>query len=147
MKVICNKIRETKIGRKNPQATEVKCKNEKTGEIFYFGSLSEMQLFFKESNHSALGGRCSGKIKSLYKNIWQIAYGDEPFREKVEYGRSTYNSRKIKITNLITLENKIFKSFSAAEREYNLPKGKISKTIKKSGLNFIINNLEITILD
>ena len=43
--------------------------------------------------------------------------------------------------------NKIFKSFSAAEREYNLPKGKISKTIKKSGLNFIINNLEITILD
>lgn len=65
----------------------------------------------------------------------------------MEYGRSTYNSRKIKITNLITLENKIFKSFSAAEREYNLPRGKISKTMKKSGLDFTINNLKITILD
>ena len=106
-----------------------------------------MQRFFNESNHDALGKRCTGKIKSLYKNIWQIAYENGIFSEDIEFGRSTYNSKKVKVVDLNCSEEKIFKSLSAVEREYNLPKGKISKKKSKEGSHFIINNLEIMILE
>ena len=147
MDIIREKIRQTKIGEKNPRAVAVKCKNVISGEILHFKALSEMQKFFNESNHSALGRRCAGKIKSLYKNVWQIAYENDIFSENIEFGRSTYNSKKVKVINLDCLEEKVFKSFSAVEKEYNLPKGKISKKKNKQGSHFIINNLEIMILE
>lgn len=47
MLIIKHKIRQTKLGGKNPAAKKVKCKNEETKEEFHFNSLSEMQGFLK----------------------------------------------------------------------------------------------------
>lgn len=42
MKIIKEKIRQTKLGGKNPQSRKVKCLNTETNEEFHFDSLSEM---------------------------------------------------------------------------------------------------------
>lgn len=146
MDIIKEKIKITKIGGKNPQARAIKCRNVKTNDEFHFASLSEMQIFFNEPNHAALGKRCRGIIKSLYKNIWQIAYEEDVFSDEIQFGRSTYNSNNILVKELDSLKEIYFKSGAAVEREYNLPKGKISKMKSKNGEHFIINNLDITIL-
>lgn len=147
MEVIGEKIRQTKIGGLNPHARAVKCRNIKTNEEFHFESLSKMQEFFNENNHAALGKRCTGKIQSLYKEKWQIAYEDKDFSNDIKIGRATYNSKDIQVIELDTKTTKIFKSGAAVEREYNLSKNKISKTKSKKGNHFIINNLDITILE
>lgn len=146
MRIISKKIRDTKLRGKNPQARAVKCRNIKTNEEKHFDSLRSMQDFFNENNHNALGQRCSGKISSLYKDVWQIAYEENSFSDNIEIGRSTYNSNKVKVIELDTLKEQIFRSGAAVEREYHLPKGKISSTKSKQGAHFIINNLDITIL-
>ena len=48
---IKNKIRQTKIGGKNPNAKAIKCKNVITDKEYIFNSLSECQLFLRETNH------------------------------------------------------------------------------------------------
>ena len=147
MKIIGEKIRQTKLGGKNPHARAVKCRNIKTNEELHFESLSKMQEYFKETNHAAIGKRCSGKIKSLYKKDWQVAYENTEFSNDIKIGRATYNSKDIKVIELDTNIEKIFKSGVAVEREYNLVKNKISKTKARKGNHFIINNLDITILE
>lgn len=147
MQVIKEKIRQTKLGGKNPRARAVKCRNIRTNEELHFESLSLMQEYFKETNHAAIGRRCSGKTKSLYKKDWQVAYEDNEFSEDIKIGRATYNSKDIKVIELDTNIERIFRSGAAVEREYNLVKNKISKTKVKEGNHFIINNLDITILE
>lgn len=147
MKIISEKIRQTKLGGKNPNARAVKCRNIKTNEEFHFKSLSEMQEYLNAPNHTTLGKRCSGQIQSLYNDIWQIAYEENNFSDNIKIGRSTYNSKEIKVLELDANIEKIFKSAAAVEREYNLSKDKISRTKKRKGKHFIINNLDITILE
>lgn len=147
MAVIKEKIRQTKLSGKNPAARKVKCHNIRINEEYHFDSMSEMQKFFNEKNHAALGKRCSGKIKSLYKEEWQIAYEDDNFSDEIKIGRSTYNSKDIKVIELDTNTTKIFRSGAAVEREYNLVKNKIYRTKVRKGTHFIIDNLDITILE
>lgn len=147
MKIIGEKIRQTKLGGKNPNAVAVKCRNIKTNEEFHFESLSKMQEFFNEENHAALGKRCTGQIKSLYKELWQISYENNKFSNDIKIGRATYNSKDIQVIELDNNITKIFKSGAAVEREYNLSSKKISRLKAKYGKHFIINNLDITILE
>lgn len=147
MKIIREKIRQTKLGGKNPKAVAVKCRNIKTNEEFHFESLSKMQEFFSETNHVTLSKRCTGQIKSLYKDIWQISYENNKFSDNIKIGRSTYNSKEVQVIELNTNITKIFKSGAAVEREYNLSSKKISRMKAKEGSHFIINNLDITILE
>ena len=51
MNTIKEKIRETKIGGKNPNAAKIKCKNIETGKEYFFDSMAEAQKFFNISNH------------------------------------------------------------------------------------------------
>lgn len=147
MKIIGEKIRQTKLGGLNPRARAVKCRNIKTNEEFHFESLSKMQEFFNESNHAALGKRCTGRTKSLYREVWQISYEENEFSDEIKIGRSTYNSKDIQVIELDKNITKIFRSGAAIEREYNLARHRISKTKIREGNHFIINNLDITILE
>ena len=79
LKIIGNKIRESKLGGKNPHATSVKCKNVNTGEEYHFETQKQMQDFFHETNHQFCSRRCLGKIKCLYKGEWAIAYEDNEY--------------------------------------------------------------------
>lgn len=81
LEIIGEKIRQTKLGGKNPHSTKVKCRNVNTQEEYHFNSQREMQDFFHETNHQFISRRCQHKIKCLYKNEWQIAYEDEEYLE------------------------------------------------------------------
>lgn len=79
MKIIKEKLRQSKMGSKNPHSTKVKCRNINTKEEYHFDTQKQMQDFFKESNHQFISRRCLGRIKKLYKNEWQIAYEENEY--------------------------------------------------------------------
>lgn len=133
LKIIGDKIRESKLGAKNPNATCVKCKNIKTNEEYHFGSQSEMQTFFNENNHQFISRRCNHNIKVLYNNEWLIAYENDDY---ITDYTTKQNIRKtgiqIKVTNLNTNETKVFKSYRETEREMpELPSRQIIAEIAK----------------
>ena len=134
MREIKQRIRESKLGEKNPNATGVKCKNVNTGEEYHFGSQSEMQTFFNETNHQFISRRCLHQIKCLYKNEWLIAYEqDEYIKDYTLKGQTKKTGTKIKVTDLNTGQEYIFKSVREAEREMKgqLPsRNLISKILK-----------------
>lgn len=130
---IKNKIRESKLGGKNPQATKVKCKNINTNEEYHFGSQSEMQAFFNETNHQFCSRRCLGEIKCLYKNEWLIAYEEADYPSDYTLKNKTKKrGTEIKITDLITNTVYIFPSIRAAKETLpSLPsRDKISAILK-----------------
>ena len=81
LKQIGEKIRQSKLGAKNPHSTKVKCKNINTNEEYHFDTQKQMQNFFNETNHQFVSRRCQGKIKKLYKNEWKIAYEENEYLE------------------------------------------------------------------
>lgn len=135
LKAIGDKIRASKLGAKNPNATGVKCKNINTNEEYHFGSQSEMQQFFNESNHQFISRRCNHIIKVLYNNEWLIAYENDDYITDYTTKQNTRKTgTQIKITNLKTNEIKIFKSYREAEREMTeLPSRQIIADIAKGG--------------
>ena len=116
MEVIKQKIRESKLGGKNPQATSVKCKNIRTNEEYHFASQSEMQKFFNESNHQFCSRRCLGQIKCLYKNEWLIAYENAEY--PVDYslkGTTKRKGREVVVTDYVNKNTYYFHSLREAE--------------------------------
>ena len=79
MKKISDKIRQSKLGGKNPHSTKVKCKNINTNEEYHFDCQADAQKFFDETNHQFISRRCRHQIKCLYRNEWLIAYEDEDY--------------------------------------------------------------------
>lgn len=133
LKIIGDKIRESKLGAKNPNATGVKCKNIKTNEEYHFGSQSEMQAFFNENNHQFISRRCNHNIKVLYNNEWIIAYeNDDYIKDYTTKQNIRKTGTQIKVTNLNTNEIKVFKSYRETEREMpELPNRQIIAEIAK----------------
>ena len=79
MKKIGDKIRQSKLGGKNPHSTKVKCKNINTNEEYHFDCQADAQKFFNETNHQFISRRCRHQIKCLYRNEWLIAYEDDDY--------------------------------------------------------------------
>lgn len=79
MKKISDKLRQSKLGGKNPHSTKVKCKNINTNEEYHFDCQADAQKFFNETNHQFISRRCRHQIKCLYRNEWLIAYEDEDY--------------------------------------------------------------------
>lgn len=146
--LVKEKIRESKIGGKNPQATGVKCKNINTNEEYHFGSQSEMQSFFGESNHQFCSRRCRGEIKCLYKNEWIIAYEDNNYpTDYTLKGQTKKRGTQIKITDLSTNQIFTFTSIRAAKEAIpQLPGRDIISAIIKGNRpqqgNYHIENFE-----
>lgn len=144
MNIIKEKIRQTKLGGKNPAAKKVKCRNEETKEEIHFNSISEMQQFFGEKNHNFITRRCNGKIKCLYKGIWNMAY------EENEYEYKTVNKNNARAKHIIVIEpdgkEKEFNTYSSAEKNYGFPRGSLSKKQRKENKNiFIYRNYKIVL--
>lgn len=81
LKNISKKIRESKIGRKNPNSKSVKVYNILTNEEIFFDTVLDCQIFFNEATHRFVTTRVLGQTKSLYKKEWKIAYSNEEYRE------------------------------------------------------------------
>lgn len=146
MEVIKEKIRQTKIGSKNPNARTVKCKNIKTEEEFHFNSISEMQDFFQEDNHQFIVRRCRHEIQSLYKELWAIAYEeDEYFDFSVQ--KKTNKHKQVEVVNLNNFTKSIFSTMSEASRFCGFSDRKIKDEKMKHGNVLVLNNFKITILN
>ena len=78
MEVIKDKIRQTKIGNKNPMARKVKRINIITNEIDIFDTvISCAKACGIQNGKTSITDRLNGKIKSPFKKIWIFEYYDE----------------------------------------------------------------------
>lgn len=147
MEIIKNKIRQSKLGGKNPAATAIKCKNIETNEEYHFGSQAEVRDFFNESNHQFVSRRCLGKIKCLYQNKWLFAYEENDYpTDYTVKGQTKRTGTQIKIVDKNTQEEFIFKSIRhAKESNLNLPSremmSKILRGEREQGDNYHIEYL------
>ena len=78
MEVIKEKIRQTKLGGKNPMAKKIKRINIQTNKIDIFDTvISCAQACGIKNGKTSVSTRLNGKIKSPYKNIWIFEYCNE----------------------------------------------------------------------
>ena len=78
MEVIKEKIRQSKIGNKNPIARRIKRINVLTGEEEIFDTvISCAKACGIKSGKTSITTRLNGQIKSPYKNTWIFEYYDE----------------------------------------------------------------------
>lgn len=78
MEVIKDKIRQTKIGNKNPMAKKIKRINIFTYEIDIFDTvISCAKACGIQSGKTFITNRLNRKIKSPFKNTWKFEYYDE----------------------------------------------------------------------
>lgn len=143
LKIIGNKIRESKLGKANVNATAVKCRSIKTKEEHFFPSQKEMQTWFNASNHLFISRRCLGQIKSPYLGEWEIAYAQDKYgqQEKITPKKnSTYQKPKtITVKDLTSGDEQTFLTYAAAERYFGLKKKCLSARASKKPNVFIYN--------
>ena len=78
MEVIKEKIRQTKIGSKNPMARKIKRTNIITQEVDIFDTIiSCAQACGIKNGKTSIITRLNGQIKSPYKKTWIFEYYDE----------------------------------------------------------------------
>lgn len=78
MNIIKDKIRQTKIGAKNPMARKVKRINVLTNEIDIFDTIIECaQACGIKNGKTSISTRLNGQINSPYKKQWLFEYYDE----------------------------------------------------------------------
>ena len=147
MNEIKEKIRQTKIGGKNPHAAGIKCKNLETDEELFFDSMAEGARYFGENNHQFISRRCRREIKSLYLSKWQFAYKDS------EYGifsarPNASRTKRVEVENLETHEKQIFNTMNDADRYCGFRINYTSTTFKKTSNKVIWRDkYKLTLLD
>jgi group I intron endonuclease len=141
---IGDRIRESKLGAKNPHSRKVKCRNEWTGEEFFFDTLKECQEFFGEKSHRFISARLNHNIGSLYLAEWNFAYQGEPYGELVE--RVNKRGCEVIVTDLETNERTIYPSVHMTSRELGIPRHLMDRRFRKNN-SCIIGNYKIDILD
>ena len=78
MKVIKNKIRQTKLGDKNAMARKIKRTNIITNEVDIFDTIiSCAKACGIQNGKTSITNRLNGQIKSPYKKTWIFEYYDE----------------------------------------------------------------------
>ena len=78
MEVIKEKIRQTKIGAKNPMARKIKRTNIITNEVDIFDTvISCAKACGIQNGKTSIADRLNGKIKSPFKKTWIFEYYDE----------------------------------------------------------------------
>ena len=78
MEEIKEKIRQTKLGAKNPMARRLRRINVITGEINVFDTvISCAQACGIKNGKTSITTRLNGQITSPYKNTWIFEYCDE----------------------------------------------------------------------
>ena len=78
MEVIKNKIRQTKLGNKNPMARKIKRTNIITNEVDIFDTVINCaKACGIQNGKTSISTRLNGQIKSPYKKTWIFEYYDE----------------------------------------------------------------------
>lgn len=77
MEEIKEKIRQTKLGDKNPRHERIFAINILTGEKTIYGSMCECARKLGFPHHQGISRRCRGLIKTPYKKQWLFEYCDK----------------------------------------------------------------------
>ena len=78
MEIIKDKIRQTKIGKKNPMARKIKRTNIITNEVDIFDTIiSCAQACGIKNGKTSITTRLNGQVKSPFKNQWIFEYYNE----------------------------------------------------------------------
>lgn len=78
MEIIKEKIRQTKLGAKNPMAKKIKRTNIITNEVDIFDTvISCAKACGIKNGKTSISTRLNGQIKSPYKNTWIFEYYNE----------------------------------------------------------------------
>ena len=76
--LIKEKIRESKLGSKNPMARKIKRINIETKEVDYFDTvISCAKACGIQNGKTSISTRLNGQVKSPFKNKWIFEYYDE----------------------------------------------------------------------
>lgn len=143
---IGDRIRESKLGAKNPHSRKVKCRSEVSGEELIFDTMKECQEYFGESNHQFVSRRVNHDIRSLYWREWNFAYLEEPYTEMEEYPiRKT--RMKLLVTDMNTNECKEYPSLNVLSKVLGVHTEAIRKRVRRDNGHTIFKNYKIDILD
>lgn len=77
MRVIKSKIRNTKLGGRNPNAKAIKMIDIRTGETIIFSSQKECADFLGLPSHHPISRRCRGEIVTPLNGIYQFEFYNE----------------------------------------------------------------------
>ena len=137
LQLIRNKLSLSKQGTKNPNHRSVKVRNEKTKEEYFFETIVDCQRFFNEKNHRFITTRVTQKTKTLFKNIWNIAYVEDEYRPLSNELRQ--NRAQITVINLMDGTKHYFSSIRQMCDHLKINRGKV-----RTGINSVFGNYQIT---
>lgn len=147
MEIIKDKIRQTKLGGKNPRAASVKCRNIETEKELFFNSMAECATYFGKNNHQFISRRCRGEIKSLYEGKWEFAYQEQDYKIFSARPNAT-RTKRVEVLNLETQEKCVFNTMKDADRYCGFGLDYTSKKFKSTGnKEFYRNQYKLTLLD
>lgn len=144
MNVIKTKIYLSKIGKRNPNARSVKCKNVKTNEEYRFDTCEECRVFFGEKTHRFITTRTNGETRSLYKNEWAIAYEENEYKFEEQVNKT---GTRIRVKNTDTNSETEYASVRLASIQLKIVRNRIQRRISDGQRTFTIDNYLFTILD
>lgn len=127
MDVIKNKIRQTKLGDKNPQSRKYKCRNIITGEELHFNTAKECMLYFGEKNHNFVTRRALHKISYLFRGEWQISYEEEEYNSNYTTCQRSRKGHEVRVIDMITSQIMDFYCYAEAERFLEVPRKYLSE--------------------
>ena len=147
MILVKGKIKESKMGRKNPMARKVKCKNILTEEELHFDSCEDCARFFHQGNHTFIISRCQKRTKYLFQRKWLIAYEEDEYISDYQTKKKQNRKRHIKVLDTLTNEEKEFDSCTEAQRYYQSKSRFSPKACRKERETYwILKRYKITIL-
>ena len=88
-------LSEKAKGGNNPNASKIVCVDVFTHEVIAYNSMIECQHSMCIPRHDIISRRCSGKIKSLYRNRFQFYYLEEYNKQSPETIESVNNEKYI----------------------------------------------------
>ena len=148
MNIIKEKLHQSKLGGKNPQARKIKIKNINTNEELHFNSVAEVKDYFHWSNHNFVTRRCNHTIRCLWQKEWLIAYEEDEYDLTASINKNNRKATKIHLMDLTSNKEYDFQSYAEAERYFNLKPKSLSNKAYLKGESFIFNKqFKITVLN
>lgn len=144
MDIIKTKIYLSKIGKRNPNARSVKCKNVRTNEEYRFDTCEECRIFFEEKTHRFITTRVCEATRGLYKNEWAIAYEENEYKFDKQVNKT---GTRILVKNMDTNSETEYASIRLASTQLQIVRNRIQKHISAGQKTFTIDNYLFTILD
>lgn len=135
---IKQKISIKNTGKNNGMSKQIKCFSVKTGEEFYFETVTACLKFFEIKNKNIIKDRATGLNNILWRHEWKFAYVDQDYNNYIaEYDSSLRKGTKVQlISDNETLD---FNSKSKALKFLGLSKCSLFEGLK-------INNYTVHII-